>query len=115
MHSAVAEEIQQSSEYQCSQKEADDGPDIARLRSDRRVGGVQRVWKVRISNWHRACATGPELGRAGGKTYFAVYGYFHISGTKLTGECLRQLGHEGLAECAENFFREGTLDFGVGR
>ncbi len=43
MHSAVAEEIHQSGEYQCSQKEADDGPDIARLRSDRRVGGVQRV------------------------------------------------------------------------
>src|SRR5437588_5222257 len=85
MHSAVAEEIHQSGEYHCSQKEADDGPDIARFRSDRRVGGVQRVWKIRISNWHRACATGPELGRAGGKTYFAVYQYFHVSGTKLTG------------------------------
>src|SRR6266481_6137950 len=46
MHSAVAEEIHQSGEYQCSEKEADDGPDIARLRSDRRVGGVQRVGKV---------------------------------------------------------------------
>ena len=42
-HSAVAEEIHQSGEYHCSQKEADDGPDIARLRSDRRVGGVQRI------------------------------------------------------------------------